>query len=197
MKSSEKRNFRVKYAKDDQTEGYFHIAAESAFDAKVDFLMQTRHPRESILSIEMQDGREWVRCLHSNERRKSCGHEQDRMCGCIADMSTANQLIFIAGNIRDVQWELDYATLAEPEEMRLCIVGICGKCGDRLCYGIFLGGEATGDKLIESIYTYLALFHKLDGLQIDAGRFEDKFLRLFHEQDRPDVEKWLKERGRG
>jgi len=128
------------------------------------------------------------------ENSMNCGHEQDKMCTCISGMSTARQLIFIAGNIRNVRWELDYATLAEPGDIRLCIVGDCEKCGDRLCYGIFIGDEATGEGMVESIYTYLALFHKLDGLQMNAKQFNEKFLGLFHKQDRSQVEKWLSAR---
>ena len=123
-----------------------------------------------------------------------CDHERDEMCMCISRMNTAQQLVFIAGNIRDVSWELDYATLAEPVEIRLCIVGICEKCGSRLCYGLFVGSETPVEKWVESVYTYITLFHKLEGQQMDARELDEKFLRLFHEQDRPAVTAWMKKR---
>lgn len=125
------------------------------------------------------------------ENNMNCGHEQDKMCICISGMNTARQFIHIAGNIRNVIWELDYDTLTLPGSVRLCFVGVCARCGERLCYGLRVGEEKTGDDLIESIYTYLDLFHRLDGLQIPRERFDGDFLLLFHEQDRPQVEKWL------
>lgn len=128
------------------------------------------------------------------ENNMNCGHEQDKMCSCISGMNTAKQLIHIAGNIRHVNWELDYGTLTSPDNIRLCVVGVCGKCGERLCCGLRVGEEKNGDDLIESIYTYLALFHRLVGLQIAQKRFDGDFLLLFHEQDRPAVMAWLDER---
>lgn len=121
----------------------------------------------------------------------NCGHMQDRMCTCIANMNTAKQLIHVSSNIRNVGWELDYETLDAPGGIRLCIVGVCAKCGERLCCGLSLGHETRGEKLIDSVYTYLTLFHKIDGLQLTRERFDRDLLLLFHEQDRPAVRTWL------
>lgn len=125
------------------------------------------------------------------ENNMNCGHEQDKMCTCISGMNMARQLIHIAGNIRGVIWELDYSTLTAPSSVRLCIVGVCARCGERLCYGLRVGEKETNEALIESIYTYLDLFHKLDGLLIPREQFDRDFLRLFHVQDRPTVQAWL------
>ncbi|MBQ9648193.1 MAG: hypothetical protein IJV43_07545 [Oscillospiraceae bacterium] len=128
------------------------------------------------------------------ENNMNCGHEQDRMCTCIGGMNTARKLIHIAGNIRDVDWELDYGTLTKPGSVRLCIVGVCVQCGERLCYGLRVGEEKAGEELVESLYTYLDLFHRFDGLQLTRERFDRDFLLLFHEQDRPVVQTWLDRR---
>ena len=128
------------------------------------------------------------------KENQNCGHEQDEMCACIRDMSTANQMIHTAGNIRDVSWELDYETLEAPERVRLCIVGSCGKCGKRLCYGLHIGNEMTGETLIESVYTYIVLFHKLIGLKLPGEQFDADFCCLFHELDHPIVKAWMEKR---
>ena len=58
------------------------------------------------------------------KENQNCGHEQDEMCACIRDMSTANQMIHTAGNIRDVSWELDYETLEAPKRVRGCVCAL-------------------------------------------------------------------------
>lgn len=128
------------------------------------------------------------------EEIRNCGHEQDEMCSCIRDTNVARQLVFIAANIRDVSWEFDYGTLEEPGNVRLCIVGSCEKCGGRLCYGLRVAGESCGEALIESVYDYLDLFHKLDGLSMDRQTFDAGFLRLFHDADRAAAQIWLNKR---
>ena len=128
------------------------------------------------------------------EEIRNCGHEQDEMCSCIRNTNVARQLVFFAGNIRFVSWEFDYGTLEEPENVRLCIVGNCGKCGGRLCYGLRVGGEFCGEALIESVYDYLNLFHKLDGLSLDRQTFDAGFLRLFHDADHAAAQAWLNKR---
>ena len=128
------------------------------------------------------------------EEIRNCGHEQDEMCTCIRNTNVARQLVFIAANIRDVSWELDYGTLEKPGNVRLCIVGSCEKCGGRLCYGLRVGGKSCGEALIESVYDYLDLFHKLDGLSLDRQTFDAGFLRLFHDADRAAAQIWLNKR---
>ena len=128
------------------------------------------------------------------EEIRNCGHEQDEMCSCIRDTNVARQLVFIAANIRNVSWELDYGTLDKPGNVRLCIVGSCEKCGGRLCYGLRVGGESCGEALIESVYDYLDLFHKLDGLKLTQKALDAEFLRLFHEADHAAAKAWLNKR---
>ena len=128
------------------------------------------------------------------EEIRNCGHEHDEMCSCFRDTNVARQLVFIAANIRNVSWEFDYGTLEEPGNVRLCIVGSCEKCGGRLCYGLRVGGESCGEALIESVYDYLDLFHKLDGLSLDRQTFDAGFLNLFHEADRAAAQVWLNKR---
>ena len=125
------------------------------------------------------------------ERNQNCRHAQDEMCSCITGMSTVKQLVFFASNIRGVSWELDYATLASPGSVRLCIAGTCGECGKRLCCCILDDISKTGNSLLESVYAYIDTYDKLGGLRTDRQKFDADFLCLFHKQDWNLVRRWL------
>ena len=50
-----------------------------------------------------------------------------------------------------------------------------------------------GDEdMIESLYTCLELFHRLDGPQMPKPQFDEDFIRLFHREDRASVRLWIK-----
>ena len=52
----------------------------------------------------------------------------------------------------------------------------------------------TGETLIESVYTYIVLFHKLIGLKLPGEQFDADFCGLFHEPDHPTVKAWMEKR---
>lgn len=177
MEPGIKSMYRVRYSTPEKPEGVFYKKKRSFRCLTV--ICQARRKREEGENMD---------------ELRNCGHEQDEMCSCIRSMNIARQYVFLAANIKEVSWEFDYDTLDKPGKARLCIVGICGQCGSRLCCGVRVGVEYAGDELLECIFTYLTLFHRLDGLQMEAGEFDRKILMLFHEEDQSAVKKWLDKR---
>ena len=55
-----KRSFRITYMHDDKSAQYY-IAAENSTWAIMDFALRTGNARESIVLVEVQDGRKWVK----------------------------------------------------------------------------------------------------------------------------------------
>ena len=66
--------------------------------------------------------------------QKKCGHDAADMCSCgpIQEGEVVEMLQHLIVNMTNETWELDYKNLNRFENRRLCLVGVCRKCGGRL-----------------------------------------------------------------
>lgn len=58
-----KSHYKIYYRRKDGTHGTYFIASENAHFAVTDFMLRTGQSRESVISVEVQGGRRWVRVL--------------------------------------------------------------------------------------------------------------------------------------
>ena len=58
-----KRHYRITYRKPDGSQGTYFIAEENAEFAIIDFKLRTGNTRESVICVDVQQGRNWVRAL--------------------------------------------------------------------------------------------------------------------------------------
>ena len=125
-----------------------------------------------------------------------CTHSPDTLCSCAPVQSgDVAQLVFhMAENMEDIRWELDYKSLADLSDYRLCMVGRCRQCGRRLCASQEIGGVLTTEEFLDGVYQGLKRFHEHIGEPLSHAAFREKFAAMFHAEDRPFVEDWLMQR---
>ena len=58
-----KRHYRITYQKADGFRGACFIAEENAEFAIIDFKLRTGNSRESVICVDVQLGKDWVRAL--------------------------------------------------------------------------------------------------------------------------------------
>lgn len=128
----------------------------------------------------------------------NCPHKTDSMCSCrLAKLEglviddPLEALIHMSMYLKDAVWELDYATLDDPGEYRLCVVGACQRCGGRLCMSVEKTGGLSGNDLLASMYRHLYQLNGKFGPRLAYSDFRERFVRLFHEQDRSFIQAWL------
>ena len=63
MENRAKSIYRIRYSTPEKPDGIFYTGAENAVSARLNFLMQTDHPRESIRTIDVRVGNEWRRMI--------------------------------------------------------------------------------------------------------------------------------------
>lgn len=126
------------------------------------------------------------------EHRK-CRHNAQQLCSCVAlkKKDFLALAIHVYENMTDVQWELDYTDLFQAEPRRLCRVGVCRDCGGRLCHEVDASNNMAGDDFLSAIYRHLYQLDTPDGTQMTNRDFREKFVQMFHEQDRPFLREWL------
>ena len=73
---------------------------------------------------------------------------------------------------------------------RLCLVGVCAKCGGRLCINIGCSNELVGNDFLVETYRQLRQLYHLDWRRMPNQEFWERFEQLFHEQDRPALSEW-------
>ena len=56
-------HYKIYYRRKDGTHGTYFIASENAHFAVTDFMLRTGQSRKSVISVEVQGGRRWVRVL--------------------------------------------------------------------------------------------------------------------------------------
>lgn len=131
---------------------------------------------------------------------QECAHKTE-LCQCISWEGEnlvlgVNHLMY---HFVFERFELEYSTLEQLKDCRLCKVGCCSICGKRLCIGSFLPSQNEVDKCLREIYQWV--FQMWKGphgpLPEEATCFRDMFLSLFHEVDRDAVSDWLDQCGRG
>jgi len=127
--------------------------------------------------------------------KKECLKGKKEMCSCEAVKSgyLLLLLLHVRENMRDMEWEFEYTTLSCPEPRRLCAGGSCRQCGGRLFISIGLDDTLFGEKLLAEAYRGLELY---EGNMSCKGSdpFRERFIGMFHEQDRAFVHEWLEQR---
>ena len=63
MASELKGSYRIRYSTPENPNGTYYVRAENAVFARVAFLIQTGHPRESIVGIDVRSEKEWRHVL--------------------------------------------------------------------------------------------------------------------------------------
>ena len=58
-----KMHYRITYRKSDGSRGAYFIAEENAEFAIIDFKLRTGNARESVICVDVQQGKDWVRAL--------------------------------------------------------------------------------------------------------------------------------------
>lgn len=125
-------------------------------------------------------------------QKPECPHRGDKMCSCEAIQlgDPITQITHLFGSIQEPKAELSYASLASPHPYRLCLSGVCKKCGRRLCISLGQPGDSSDDDFLAAVYRYLyQVFNTNFGLEESC--FRQMFTELFHEQDRPYIRYWL------
>ena len=122
-----------------------------------------------------------------------CAHSADDLCICAPVQSgDVLQIVFhLAENMEDINWELDYKSLADLNGCRLCLIGKCRKCGGRLCVSRETDGSLTAESLLDTAYQHLEHFHEYLSAPLSHTAFRKKFAAMFHLEDQPFVEDWL------
>ena len=125
-----------------------------------------------------------------------CAHSVEDLCSCAPVQSgdVLQIVLHLAENMEDINWELDYKSLADLRGCRLCLVGKCRQCGGRLCVSQKTDGSLTSENFLEAVYQHLEQFHKHLGAPLSRAAFCEKFAAMFHIEDRPFVEDWLLQR---
>ncbi len=113
-----------------------------------------------------------------------CSHEADLMCSCEAMKTGCRQDMerHMVKNMGEFKLELFYGMLEDPAPYRLCMTGVCKVCGGRLCSSVELPDHLYGDGLLAVVYHHMKHLYPDDPGQFTA---------LFHEEDRPAVQRWL------
>lgn len=125
-----------------------------------------------------------------------CTHSPETLCSCAPVQSgDVAQIIFhMAENMEDIRWELDYKSLADLSDYRLCVVGRCRQCGRRLCASQKIDGALTTEEFLDVVYQGLERFHEHIGEPLSHAAFRERFAAMFHAENRPFVEDWLVQR---
>lgn len=124
--------------------------------------------------------------------RKKCGHDVADLCSCrpVQEGDTVKMFQHLIDNLTNETWELDYNDLSRSEDRRLCLVGVCSKCGGRLCLSISDSTGLLGNDFVIYTYQQLCHFYRCSCRHISNQEFWDRFIQLFHEQDRPLISDW-------
>lgn len=126
-------------------------------------------------------------------QKPECPHRDEKMCSCeaIQPGDPITQITHLFGSIQEPKAELSYTSLASLHPYRLCLSGVCKKCGGRLCISLGEPGDFSGDDFLAAVYRYLyQVFNANFGM--GEVNFRQMFTELFHEQDRPYIRYWLK-----
>ena len=124
-----------------------------------------------------------------------CPHKTVDLCTCPPVRNRGENLIALlehmAVNMKDIRWELDYSDLNKPEKRRLCRVGTCRVCGGVLCHELDASDHLAGDGFLAAAYRHLYQVHHARGRDMTDAEFRQRFVEMFHVQDRLAVRAWL------
>ncbi len=123
---------------------------------------------------------------------KKCGHDAANLCSCgpVQEGDVVKMFQHLIDNMTDETWELDYKDMNSSEDRRLCLVGVCSKCGGRLCINIGCSDELIGNDFLVDTYRRLRQLYHLNWRCMPNQELWERFEQLFHEQDRPALSEW-------
>ena len=122
------------------------------------------------------------------------------MCSCVFKGSCPNAGVDIEMYLKlrkhqeTLYWMLSYATLDAEPDRRLCRVCTCKKCGKFYCEGMGIPEDKAGDSFLAALYRwfYQDAYNIQYELVASKSKFNEEFLKLFDDKDKPFVEDWLK-----
>ena len=128
-------------------------------------------------------------------QKMNCPHGDRELCTCspVKSKDMMELVLHVANNLTEPEWELEYTTLSQAETRRLCVAGVCRRCGGRLCHGIRVEDDLTDSDLLAALYRHLYQYHNSSGHHVENAAFRQRFQEMFHEADRPAVGVWLKQ----
>lgn len=123
---------------------------------------------------------------------KNCPFEHGQMCSCKPVRERNGDIValiqHLSEKICDVEWLLDYTDIQKAEHRRLCRAGICRTCGGVLCHELDASDNLAGDDFLSAVYRNL---YQLAGRDMSYTGFQNRFVKMFHQQDQPYVRDWL------
>ena len=125
--------------------------------------------------------------------KNHCSRTPEDLCTCM-DWQTGDLIravTHLAENITDIDWELDYKDLADVQGQRLCLVGRCKKCGGRLCISQTPKIKASPEQILSALDDSIGQAYSALKVYLRPEEYYDKFAEMFHEEDRPIVDKWV------
>lgn len=95
-------------------------------------------------------------------------------------------------NIDTWHWLLAYTSLEPEPGRRLCRVGKCRSCGKLYCDSLEISADKGVDAFLACVYRLfsLSVYHHRPQLR-PRDVFQEAYLKLFREADRPFVTAWL------
>lgn len=129
---------------------------------------------------------------------QKCKRSKADMCSCgpVQEGNVVRIVQHLVDNMIDETWELDYTDLNHPEDRRLCLVGVCRKCGCWLCINIGGLDELIGNDFLVDTYRRLHELYHTGWRHMPKEEFWARFVQMLHEQDRPsaaEYKTWLQE----
>lgn len=128
--------------------------------------------------------------------KRHCTHSPEELCSCapVRSGDVLQTAVHMAESMMDINWELDYKSLADLGDYRLCLIGKCRQCGGRLCVSQYPVDAQTPEDFLAAVYRQLDQFHRRLDTDLSRPAFHERFAAMFHEEDRLFVENWLARR---
>lgn len=125
--------------------------------------------------------------------KNHCSRTPEDLCTCMdwQNGDLIRTVTHFAENITDINWELDYQNLADVQGHRLCLVGRCKKCGGRLCISQTPKIKVSPEQILSALDDSIGQAYSALKVNLQPEEYYDKFAEMFHEEDRPVVDKWV------
>ena len=115
---------------------------------------------------------------------------KESLCQCV-DWRDGTSADWIDHLMRDYKFDhllLDYHDLTKDEEIRLCQIGRCNKCGGQICIGTVLHPCELLDDTLARIYAEAS---KRWRWYHEDEAFDEEFVQLFRGRDQQVAKLWL------
>ena len=96
--------------------------------------------------------------------------------------------------LETLYWILNYTSLERESDRCLCRVCKCEKCGNFYCESTYISDEKAGDSFLAEVYRwfYQSAYNFKNEFTVSKSKFNEEFLKLFDDKDKPFVKEWLK-----